>query len=181
MTENLKHRIETVENGSRDLDEAIYDTLFPDDSWWQCILKGRRLCAEGTYDERIVDARGNSMTADAWAFGCKVTGYTSSVDAALALVERALPGWRLHLSARWGQNDWYALLSGGQTRDAPPGVWNSSNSRPRHSLRPHVRPPHSDKGIGKSMGQANPLFLRTLVLSLEPKSALTTLMEYCSR
>jgi len=90
---DLKQQIETADKGAQELDERIHAALRSDDNWWQCIVKGRALVAEGKDEAVIEDERGNRMMAGSWARGCCVPAYTASLDAALALVERLLPGW----------------------------------------------------------------------------------------
>ncbi|KQP53076.1 hypothetical protein [Methylobacterium sp. Leaf106] len=82
--------VEEAKAGSRELDEAIHGALLPDDPWWQAIVEGRRLVAAGQEDTKI-DACNCNLRADSWATGSRVHAYTTSIDAALALVAKVLP------------------------------------------------------------------------------------------
>lgn len=81
---------------SNDLDEAIHAALLPDDPWWQAIVEGRRLVAEGREDA-VIDRCNCHLRADTWAKGSKVSSYTESIDDALRLVGKALPDARISL------------------------------------------------------------------------------------
>ncbi|MHC2016370.1 hypothetical protein [Methylobacterium sp. CM6247] len=83
--------VEEAKAGSRELDEAIHATVLPNDPWWQAIVEGRRLVAAGQEDTKI-DACNCNLRADSWAVGSRVHSYTTSIDAALALVAKVLPG-----------------------------------------------------------------------------------------
>lgn len=94
MSENLKDllaRIEGAAEGGQDIDEAVHAALRADDPWWQAIVEGRRLVAAGEEDA-IIDACNCKLRADSWALGSRVASYSTSVDAVMSLVKRAMPG-----------------------------------------------------------------------------------------
>lgn len=97
--ETLKGLISQVRDAagpSAELDEAIHGALLPDDPWWQAIVEGRRLVAEGREDA-VIDRCNCRLRADTWAKGSKVSAYTQSVDDALRLVGKTLPDARISL------------------------------------------------------------------------------------
>lgn len=96
MSQDLKDllvRIEGAAEGSQDIDEAVHAILRADDPWWQAIVEGRRLVAAGEEDA-IIYACNCKLRADSWALGSRVSKYSTSVDAALAITARTMPGWR---------------------------------------------------------------------------------------
>lgn len=80
----LAERVEGATEPSRELDEAVHAAVFPDDPWWQAMVKGREMVAAGR-DLAPITACGNVMRASSWAVGCRVASYTTSLDAALSL------------------------------------------------------------------------------------------------
>ena len=90
----LLAKVEGAAEGSQELDEAIHATLLPDDPWWACIVEGRRLVAAGDDLTYVVHpTSGSRMRAASWALSSRVKSYTSSMDAALSLVNKLLPEW----------------------------------------------------------------------------------------
>lgn len=76
--------LELARAGSRRLDIAIRDALFPEDAAKDFIFKTGFADQPWTHGETHVVI---------------VENYTTSLDAALALAERVLPGWRWQISA----------------------------------------------------------------------------------
>lgn len=92
MLKGLLARVRDASEGSRDLNEAIHGALRPEDPFWRAICEGRRLHAAGRSDQ-LICATGCNMRADSWARDAHVQDHSGSVDAAVALVGRVLPGW----------------------------------------------------------------------------------------
>lgn len=90
----LLEQVRTAPEGSQALDEAVHALLLPDDLWWQAIRRGRELVEAGRADEKI-DACNCNLRADSWAQGSRVAGHSTSIDAAVALVTKLLPGWKV--------------------------------------------------------------------------------------
>ncbi|BAQ44012.1 hypothetical protein [Methylobacterium aquaticum] len=107
----LLARVEAAKAGGPDLDEAIHASLLPDDPWWRCIVEGRRLVAAGDPEAYVICpptgplGGENRMRAVSWAESARVGSYTTSVDAALLLIGKAMPGW-----------SWAVAVSGGRFR-----------------------------------------------------------------
>ncbi len=104
----LQARVEEAKEGSPDLDEALHAVLMPDDPWWQSIMEGRRLVAAGDPEAYVICpptgplGGENRMRAISWAEGAKIGGYTTSIDSAVGLIAKTLPGWSLHLGMSEG-------------------------------------------------------------------------------
>lgn len=73
-------RLEAAEAGSRELDAAVADVLFP------------RFTRDG---EAVPGFPGRWPFAPGSAHDAEVTPVTTSLDAAVALAERVLPGWQV--------------------------------------------------------------------------------------
>lgn len=109
---DLEGRVQAAINTDRELDEALHLALYGEDPWWPGTCEGRRLVASGRPHEYVTQSIA-SMRAEAWAKSAGIPAYSTSLDVALALVARMLPGWS------------HEVHHGGFDEPARATLWNS--------------------------------------------------------
>ena len=85
-----------------------------------CLRTGREFI-EWTADTGIVGYRFKHHTLG-WELGCWRVGYTASLDAALALVTKMLPGWRWSIGTIQSNGGDYAQLAEPVMTEFGPGI-----------------------------------------------------------
>lgn len=100
MSKELIERLEKAEAGSRELDGAVWYAVFEPDVEHGCLHVEK---TEQGDREALTCELGSKWADD-------VGNYTTSLDAALALAERVLPGWIPSLEGSRGGR-WLATIS----------------------------------------------------------------------
>ncbi len=80
----LVERVTSAEEGSRELDLAVWNAVSRDEQPWRFTSLGSITC-----DRYGPGAAGNPVVS--------LTGFTTSLDGAVELLEFAKPGWRLSM------------------------------------------------------------------------------------
>lgn len=125
----LREKVAAATGPDRELDAAVFNALVDD---------GGRIAFKVT-NWSIQPGSRLSRYHDGWLYGKSETDeyaddlprYTESIDAALALVEKLLPRWVVHM----------------RTRDVPPGPWSEVDPNPFAELNEPVKTKYGD-GIG---------------------------------
>ena len=128
MTNSLINRLEAADAGSRELDGAIRAQFF--DDFFYCDYETGTSCSDapdcskdGCYKPLgIIDER-TSLPRD-WRDDDRLPAYSTSLDAALALVREVLPGWVRSIEEYWVHNDPAQGIGGWEAAIIKPGKTN---------------------------------------------------------
>jgi hypothetical protein len=108
---DLKTKLLEADGGSRELDAEIYVTLFGGEVRPEYYRKG--LAGE---EFEALTGVSPVQTEDGWKHR-KAPAYTTSLDAALALVADVLPGWFFDMGHNYGTNEiQHGVFEGGELR-----------------------------------------------------------------